>query len=103
VTPATFGMHVRFTAQPGQGDALAAILLEAADALGAVEACRLYVVSRSPGDPDTIWVTEAWTDAEAHAASLQDEATKAAIARAMPLMAGRPEATRLLPAGGKGL
>jgi quinol monooxygenase YgiN len=98
-----FGMHVRFTAQPGQGDALAAILLEAADALGAVGACRLYVISRSPDDLDTVWVTEAWTDAEAHAASLQDEATRALIARAMPLIAGRPEATRLLPAGGKGL
>jgi quinol monooxygenase YgiN len=94
MTSATFGMHVRFTAQPGQGDALSAVLLEAAEALGVVEACRLYVVSRAPGDPDTIWVTEAWTDAEAHAASLQDEATKAAIARAMPLMAGRPAVAR---------
>jgi quinol monooxygenase YgiN len=97
-----YGLHVRFTAQPGQGDALAAILLEAAAGVQALEACRVYLVSRSVEDADTVWVTEAWTDREAHDASLEDPGARELIGRAMPLLAGRPEATELRPAGGKG-
>jgi quinol monooxygenase YgiN len=81
-------MHGRFRAEPGQGDPLSAILLEAAEALRANESCLLYVVSRELDDPDTIWVTEAWTDRDAHAASLDDPAAKEQIARALPLIAG---------------
>jgi quinol monooxygenase YgiN len=94
-------MHGCFTARPGQGDALAAILLEAADALRANDACLLYVVSRE--DADTIWVTEAWTDRDAHAASLDDPAAKDQIARAMPLIAGIDDRAEFEPLGGKGL
>jgi quinol monooxygenase YgiN len=97
------GMHVCFTAQPGRGDELAGLLLEAADGLRADADCLFYIVSRSPDDPDTVLVTEAWTSREAQNASLEDEQTRALIARAMPLMAGRPEATHLRPLGGKGL
>jgi quinol monooxygenase YgiN len=96
-------MHVRFTAQRGRGDELAAILLEAAAGTEAEAECLLYVVSRSPGDADTIFVTEAWTSREAHDRSLEDEAVRALIARAMPLMAAPPDAVTLAPAGGKGL
>lgn len=98
-----YGMHVRFTAQPGKGDELASALLEAADGLRSVEACQVYVISRSPEDSDTVWVTEAWTGRAAHDESLEDEAAKALIARTMPLLAGPPEATELRPAGGKGV
>ena len=98
-----YGLHVRFEAQAGQGDALAAILLEAAAGVQALEACRLYLVSRSPEDADTVWVTEAWTDRAAHDASLEDPGAGELIGRAMPLLAGRPDATELAPAGGKGL
>lgn len=98
-----YGMHVKFTAAAGQGDALAAILLEAADGIEADDACLLYVVSRSPAEADTVWVTEAWTSREAHDASLEDPAARALIARAMPLIAGPPEADELRPVGGKGV
>lgn len=97
-----FGMHVRFTAKPGQGDELESILLEAARGTESDEACRLYLVSRSPENADAVWVTEAWTSREAHDASLEDEQAKALIARAMPLLAGPPDGTELRPAGGKG-
>jgi quinol monooxygenase YgiN len=99
--PTVFGMHGCFKAQPGQGDALAAILLEAADALGSNDACLLYVVSRE--DADTIWVTEAWTDREAHDASLHAPEAKEQIARAMPLIAGIDRRAEFEPLGGKGL
>jgi quinol monooxygenase YgiN len=94
-------MHGCFKAQPGQGDALAAILLEAAEALRGNDACVLYVVSRE--DADTVWVTEAWTDREAHAASLDAPEAKDQIARAMPLIAGIENRVEFEPLGGKGL
>jgi quinol monooxygenase YgiN len=94
-------MHGCFKAQPGQGDALAAILLEAADALRANDGCLLYVISRE--DADTIWVTEAWTDREAHGASLDAPEAKHQIARAMPLIAGLEGRVEFEPLGGKGL
>ena len=98
-----YGMHVRFTAAPGRADELEAILLQAAEELRADEACRLYMISRSPADAETIWVTEAWTSRDAHAASLEDPAARVLIDRALPLMAGPPEADELRPSGGKGL
>lgn len=98
----TYGMHVRFTAVAGEGDALAALLLEAAKGAETDADCRLYLVSRDPDDPDVVFVTEAWTSREAHDAALEVPATRELIGRAMPLIAGPPEATHLLPAGGKG-
>ena len=96
-------MHGRFVTHPGQGDALPAILLEAAKLLGDFDECLVYVISRSPDDPDAVWVTEAWTDRDAHDASLQDERVRRLIERAMPMIAGAPETTTLRPIGGKGL
>jgi quinol monooxygenase YgiN len=99
-----FGLHGRLLAQPGKGDELEEILLEAAEALGADDACLLYVVSRQPDDPEALWVTEAWTSREAHRASVEDEVTRALIQRAMPLIAELPERSiELQPVGGKGL
>ena len=96
-----YGMHSHFTAQDGQGDALAEILLAAADGLRSNDACLLYLVSQSPDDPDSVWVTEAWTSKSAHDESLQGEDVKAAIQRARPLIAGIA-GTELRPVGGKG-
>jgi len=95
-------MHGYFKAQPGQGEALAAILLEAADALRADDSCLLYVVSRGE-DADTIWVSEAWTDREAHDASLRAPGVPETIARARPLIAGMNSRAEFTPLGGKGV
>ena len=97
-----FGFTGKFTTQPGMRDALAELLMEGMDALRSFEGCLLYVVSVSEDEPDTVWVTEAWTDAEAHAASLQLEEVKAQIAQARPMIAGI-EGTKLRVLGGKGL
>ncbi|HKX02124.1 MAG TPA: putative quinol monooxygenase, partial [Methylomirabilota bacterium] len=101
--PAAFGMNVRFTARPGQAGALIAMLLKAAEGAREPDDCRLYVVSRSPADGDSVWVTEAWTSQEAHDASLEDERARTMIQRALTLLAGPPEAIELTPIGGKGL
>ena len=98
-----FGLHVVFTAQPGMGDELERILLEAAAEAGSAPECRMYVVGRSPQEEDLVWVIEAWSSREAHDARLQDPAAQVLIGRALPLLAGRPEASELKPSGGKGL
>jgi quinol monooxygenase YgiN len=97
-----YGMHSHFIAQSGQGTALTDILLTAAEGLRANESCLLYLVSRSPDDPDVLWVTEVWTSKVAHDESLQDEDVRAAIQHARPLIAGITGA-ELRPLGGKGL
>lgn len=95
-------MYGKLTAHPGQRDVLVSILLEAADALKASEDCELYIVNVSDDDPDAVWVTELWKDAEAHAASLRNEEALALIQRGRPLIAGA-EPIRLRPVGGKGI
>jgi quinol monooxygenase YgiN len=97
-----FGMYVKFTAKSGQRDALVNMLLDGATSAQSVKECELYIVNVSDTEPDTVWVTEVWSNSEAHAASLTQEETKASIQRAMPLIAG-VEATQIRPLGGKGL
>jgi quinol monooxygenase YgiN len=98
-----FGPHGRVVADPGQGDALTDLLLDAADLLGDDPSCQLYVVSRDVGEPDVVWVTEVWADRQAHASSLEDPRVRALIGRARPLIAQLPQSTELRPVGGKGL
>jgi quinol monooxygenase YgiN len=98
-----YGLQGRFTAQPGKGDDLAALLLEAANAMRRLDDCLLYLIGRVPDEPDAVLVYEVWTSAEAHRASLDNEETKAAIARGRPLIAGMSDRVEFEPAGGKGL
>jgi quinol monooxygenase YgiN len=98
-----YGMHGRIVARPGHGDELAAILLEAAAGLAANPECLLYVVNRAADDPDSVWVTEAWTSRDAHGASLEDPGARDLIARARPIIASFEDRAELRPEGGKGL
>jgi quinol monooxygenase YgiN len=98
-----YGMHVRFQTQPDQGDAFADLLLGAAAAMTTDDGCLLYLVSRDPEDATVVSVTEVWTSEERHAAAVTDPRTRAVIAQAMPLLAGPPQATPLVPVGGHGL
>ncbi|RCW49553.1 putative quinol monooxygenase [Paenibacillus prosopidis] len=97
-----FTMYGKLIAQPGKREELAQMLLQAAEGLQSNPNCELYIVNVSEEDPDAIWVTELWRDADAHAASLKDEQTIALIQQARPLIAG-VEPMRLRPIGGKGL
>ncbi len=98
-----FGLVGSFQAQPGQGEALATLLVQAAQALEANSDCQLYAVSRSADDADSVWVTEVWTSSEAHQASLEDERVRQLIRQARPLIAGLGKRFELSPLGGKGL
>lgn len=94
-----YGLIGKMTATPGQRDALTAILLEN---LGTMPGCLSYIVAHDPADADAVWVTEVWTDEAAHRASLQVPEVKAAILRAMQLMATFADATVTTPVGGVG-
>jgi quinol monooxygenase YgiN len=97
-----FAMYGKLTAEPGQRDKLVQGMLEAANLLDAVDGCELYIINESVDEPDVIWVTELWRDAEAHAASLQSEQVRAIIQLNRPLIAGA-EPVKLRPVGGLGL
>ena len=95
-----YGLIGKMTAETGQRDALAAILL---DATGAMPGCVSYVIAADPADPDALWITEVWDNAASHKASLGLAAVQAAIARAKPLIAGFSDRVETIPLGGHGL
>jgi quinol monooxygenase YgiN/quercetin dioxygenase-like cupin family protein len=99
------GRYVKLTAQPGRGEELARLLLRVADSQREVAGCELYVINRSPTEPDSVWVTELWLSQEALDAALQKletEAGQALLAEMRTLLAGPPERIDLEPLGGVG-
>ena len=62
-----YGLIGKVTTTPGKRDVLAAILLSGT---GRLPGCLSYVVAADPADPDALWITEVWEDAESHRASL---------------------------------
>jgi quinol monooxygenase YgiN len=98
-----FGLCGIMLAHPGQRDALLEELQEAANVVADLPGCEVWIVNTMPGDPDAIWVTEAWRSEADHAASLANDAVKAVIARAKPVIVGFGERFTLEPVAGKGL
>ena len=97
-----FGMHAKIRSQAGQRDALVAVLLDAAAALQQVPGCQLYLVSVSPSEPDTVWVTEVWSSQAAHQASSLGDEIQPILSRGRSLIAAF-ERIEIEPIGGKGL
>jgi quinol monooxygenase YgiN len=95
-----YGLIGTIHAVPGARDELAAILIEG---VGGMPGCLSYVVAHDATDADALWVTEVWTDAEAHRASLELPSVQGAIARGRPLIAGFGERIETRPVGGFGL
>lgn len=95
-----YGLIGKMKASPGQRDALIAILL---DGIGGMPGCLSYVVAQDPVDDDAIWITEVWTDAASHKASLSLPAVQQAITQARPLIAGFDSHVETVPVGGHGL
>jgi quinol monooxygenase YgiN len=95
-----YGLIGKMTAQPGQRDALAAILVEG---VAGMPGCLSYVVAKDPQQDELIWITEVWDSQEAHAASLSLPSVRDAIARGRPLIAGMERVAETVPVGGSGL
>ena len=98
-----YGCYVKFTARPGQRDALVEHLLRAADGVAQVAGCEVYLINTSPTEPETVWVTEVWKSQQAHDASLALEGAQELIKHVVPLLAGPPEKIDVVPVGGKGM
>lgn len=98
-----YGLWGKIVAQPGQRDALAALLLQAAGQMHSVAGCRAYLVSVEADDADAIGVYEVWDTQAQHDASLQVEAVRAVIAQARPLIAGFRDRQEFTPLGGLGI
>jgi quinol monooxygenase YgiN len=99
------GRYVKLTARPGQGDALAQVLLKVAASLSETPGCELYVINRSPAEPDAVWVTELWQSQQAIDDSLQmlgTDAGRERMAEITELLAGPSERIDLEPLGGVG-
>ena len=95
-----YGLIGKMRATPGQRDALLAILLEGTEDM---PGCLSYVIAQDPADADAIWITEVWTDAASHKASLSLPAVQQAIAKARPLIGGFDRHIETVPMGGQGL
>jgi quinol monooxygenase YgiN len=95
-----YGLIGSFKAVAGQRSALLDVLLSS---VGDMPGCKSYVVGEDPKDADTVWITEVWATSAAHQASLQLPAVKAAIAKAMPLIASFGEHREFKVIGGHGL
>ena len=88
--------------KPGHRDDVVAILVSGADGLRAA-GCSLYAVSLAADDEVTIWVSEIWESKSHHDASLQLPETRAAIAKAMPMLTGEFTGQELNVVGGLGV
>jgi len=99
-TKPMYGLIGQMKAAPGKRDDLVAILSEGT---GGMPGCLSYIVAKDAADADALWITEVWTDKEAHAASLKLPAVQAAIAQARPIIAGFGHRFETVPVGGVGL
>lgn len=96
------GRYAKATAKPGQGDALAELMLDVAATLNAFPGCELYVINRVVEEPDVIWVTEIWSDQEAVEASLSQARGSDLMPKVMAVVESF-ERTDVVPVGGVGL
>lgn len=93
------GFHATMTAQPGLGDEVVGLLLDAPSLPN--EDCVVFLVGRSASNSDVVYVTEGWTSAEAHRAFFATEDAQALVAKLQPLLASESQLTDEIPVGGK--
>ncbi len=91
--PATgqFSVFARMRVSPGQRDAVAELIREAAHAGGDDTGLLSYTVNAALDDPDLLWVTELWTDKSAHDATTRSEPVQRVTRAMRALLVGDPE------------
>lgn len=95
-----YGLIGQMLAAPGKRDELLAILGEGTNDM---PGCLSYVIAKDPTNADALWITEVWTDKDAHAASLKLPSVQAAITKGRPIIAGFPQHFETTPVIGHGL
>ena len=89
-----YGLIGQMNAVPGARDALIGFLLAGTKAMPGNLA---YLIAKDAADADAIWITEVWTSAELHLASLQLPGVQAAITKARPIIAGFGQRIETIP------
>ncbi|MEK4667283.1 putative quinol monooxygenase [Paenibacillus alvei] len=97
-----FGLLGKFTAREENRDMLAAILIEAASQMEAVEGCQLYTINLPETELDSVYVYEVWSSKAAHEASLSLEGVQTLINQAKPLITGMERIESFKQVWGKG-
>nr|WP_236599829.1 putative quinol monooxygenase [Ramlibacter alkalitolerans] len=77
-------MISKLKAEPGQREALMAILLQGTRAM---PGCIHYIIGRDTQDERTLWVVETWDSPQAHRSSLALPEVVEAMTRGKPLIA----------------
>ena len=95
-----YGLIGKVRVASGQREALAALLLDASQAL---PGCLSYVIAADPADSDALWITEVWDSQASHQGSLSLPAVQAAMAKGRPMIAGFSNRVETVPIGGHGL
>ncbi len=89
------GLITQFLTRPADRDALSGILVDASKDM---PGCLSYVVALDTSRDDALWVTEVWTDAQHHLASLGLPKVREAMmsGRALITSVGQQATTRPL-------
>jgi quinol monooxygenase YgiN len=85
-----FGLCGRMTAQPGRRDEVVDLIREGVRAWGDASGLIAYSVIAMLEEPDTIRVTELWTDKAAHDNMTGSEAGRAVTQKIVALLAEPP-------------
>ena len=80
-----YGLIGRMVAVAGQRETLLSLMTQSVEPM---PGCLSYVIARDPKDENGIWITEVWTSADHHKASLSLPSVQATITKARPLIAG---------------
>lgn len=99
-TSSMYGLIGTMKASPGKRGELVEILIVGTRSM---PGCLSYVISLDSADADTIWISEAWENKEAHERSLSLPQVQDAIRKARPLIVGMQSIAETQPVGGQGL
>jgi quinol monooxygenase YgiN len=95
-----YGLIGKVNVVPGQRDALAALLLEASQAM---PGCLSYVIAADPADSNALWITEVWDSQASHQGSHSLPTVQAAMAKGRAMIVGFSNRVETVPIGGHGL
>ena len=91
MTPTSmFSVYGRMTTQPGRRDEVVDLIRESPRAGGDASGLIAYSVSALLEEPDTIWVTELWTDQAAHDATTHSEPVRKVSQQMLALLTEIP-------------
>lgn len=85
-----FGVCGKMTAQPGRRDEVVELIQASVHAGGDASGLISYSVIATLEEPDTIWVTELWTDKTAHDTMTRSEPVRTVTEQLLSLLAEPP-------------